>query len=240
MGRSHALDTRTSIGSATLFRARRTGGAANAFSDTLPRLSAARDRIQCTDFDPQPSNDAARDSRERIQPSGPPTGHPSVTHFDGGELLQLHGPAGGLWDDALPGGKFWYLEVPAGTFVAGQSDRVCPGVAGFRTHRGSLGTAPRDFRGYSALERRHDGLGVVDLLPHVAVFRAVVGLGEGAYGPSANALLCAGASPEKRGRAIGIYNTGMALGGAAGIFWAPCWRPRLGGATCFGSRGRHP
>ena len=45
------------------------------------------------------------------------------------------------------------------------------------------------------------------------VCRALVGVGEGAYGPSANALLCAAAPPEKRGRALGIYNIGMAFGG---------------------------
>ena len=47
--------------------------------------------------------------------------------------------------------------------------------------------------------------------------RAVVGVGEGAYGPSANALLCAAAPPEKRGRALGIYNIGMAFGGTSGL-----------------------
>jgi MFS family permease len=46
--------------------------------------------------------------------------------------------------------------------------------------------------------------------------RALVGVGEGAFGPSANALLCADAPPEKRGRAMGIFNVGMALGGAGG------------------------
>jgi MFS family permease len=43
-----------------------------------------------------------------------------------------------------------------------------------------------------------------------------VGVGEGAFGPSANALLCADAPPDQRGRAMGIYNVGMALGGAGG------------------------
>jgi MFS family permease len=46
--------------------------------------------------------------------------------------------------------------------------------------------------------------------------RALVGVGEGAFGPSANALLCADAPPDQRGRAMGIYNVGMALGGAGG------------------------
>jgi MFS family permease len=48
------------------------------------------------------------------------------------------------------------------------------------------------------------------------VMRALVGVGEGAFGPSANALLCADAAPERRGRAMGIFNVGMALGGAGG------------------------
>lgn len=57
------------------------------------------------------------------------------------------------------------------------------------------------------------------LAPNFAVMmlmRALVGVGEGAFGPSANALLCADAPPDRRGRAMGIYNVGMALGGATG------------------------
>jgi MFS family permease len=57
------------------------------------------------------------------------------------------------------------------------------------------------------------------LAPNYAVLlvmRALVGVGEGAFGPSANALLCADAPPESRGRAMGIFNVGMALGGAGG------------------------
>jgi len=49
------------------------------------------------------------------------------------------------------------------------------------------------------------------------VCRAVVGVGEGAYGPSANALLIAAAPPDKRGRALGIYNIGMAFGATTGL-----------------------
>jgi MFS transporter, Spinster family, sphingosine-1-phosphate transporter len=48
-------------------------------------------------------------------------------------------------------------------------------------------------------------------------FRGIVGVGEGAYGPSANTLLCADAPPEKRGRALGIYNVGMAFGATSGL-----------------------
>jgi MFS family permease len=52
------------------------------------------------------------------------------------------------------------------------------------------------------------------------LMRGLVGIGEGAFGPSANALLCADAPPGKRGRAMGIYNVGMALGGAGGTAFA--------------------
>ncbi|HEY7370798.1 MAG TPA: MFS transporter [Polyangia bacterium] len=49
------------------------------------------------------------------------------------------------------------------------------------------------------------------------ICRAIVGVGEGAYGPSANALLIAAAPPDKRGRALGIYNVGMAFGATTGL-----------------------
>jgi MFS family permease len=49
------------------------------------------------------------------------------------------------------------------------------------------------------------------------VCRAIVGVGEGAYGPSANALLLQAAPPDKRGRALGIYNVGMAFGATTGL-----------------------
>jgi MFS family permease len=52
--------------------------------------------------------------------------------------------------------------------------------------------------------------------PFLLIMRALVGVGEGAFGPSANALLCADAEPDRRGRAMGIFNVGMALGGAGG------------------------
>jgi MFS family permease len=52
--------------------------------------------------------------------------------------------------------------------------------------------------------------------PVLLVMRALVGVGEGAFGPSANALLCADAPRARRGRAMAIYNVGMALGGAGG------------------------
>jgi MFS transporter, Spinster family, sphingosine-1-phosphate transporter len=60
------------------------------------------------------------------------------------------------------------------------------------------------------------------------LFRALVGVGEGAYGPSANSLLCAAAPPDRRGRALSIYNVGMALGGAAGLVLGVKLAPLLG------------
>jgi predicted MFS family arabinose efflux permease len=65
------------------------------------------------------------------------------------------------------------------------------------------------------------------------IFRALVGVGEGAYGPSANTLLCAAAPPEKRGRALGIYNVGMALGGTAGLILGTVLAPAIGWRAAF-------
>jgi predicted MFS family arabinose efflux permease len=64
-------------------------------------------------------------------------------------------------------------------------------------------------------------------------FRALVGVGEGAYGPSANALLCADAPPEKRGRAMGVYNVGMALGGTLGLCLGALLAPKIGWRNVF-------
>jgi predicted MFS family arabinose efflux permease len=69
---------------------------------------------------------------------------------------------------------------------------------------------------------------------HVLLFfRALVGVGEGAYGPAANSLLCADAPPEKRGRALGIYNVGMALGGTSGLALGTVLAPILGWRGVF-------
>ena len=63
--------------------------------------------------------------------------------------------------------------------------------------------------------------------------RAVVGVGEGAYGPSANALLCAAAPPEKRGRALGIYNIGMAFGATSGLVLGNALAAMIGWRNVF-------
>jgi MFS transporter, Spinster family, sphingosine-1-phosphate transporter len=69
--------------------------------------------------------------------------------------------------------------------------------------------------------------------PMLLFFRALVGVGEGAYGPSANTLLCADAPPEKRGRALGIYNIGMAIGGTSGLVLGTVLAPVVGWRGVF-------
>lgn len=69
--------------------------------------------------------------------------------------------------------------------------------------------------------------------PMLLAFRALVGVGEGAYGPSANMLLCAAAPPDKRGRALGIYNVGMAFGGTSGLVLGGILAPRIGWRGVF-------
>src|SRR5262245_38328581 len=65
------------------------------------------------------------------------------------------------------------------------------------------------------------------------ICRAVVGVGEGAFGPSANALLCADAPPDKRGRALGIYNIGMAFGATTGLVLGNVLAPIIGWQKVF-------
>jgi MFS family permease len=69
--------------------------------------------------------------------------------------------------------------------------------------------------------------------PMLLFFRALVGVGEGAYGPSANTLLCAAAPPSKRGRAMGIYNVGMAFGGTMGLCLGALLAPKIGWRGVF-------
>ena len=69
--------------------------------------------------------------------------------------------------------------------------------------------------------------------PVLLLFRALVGIGEGCYGPSANALLCADAPPKARGRALGIYNAGMAIGGSTGLFLGAVLAPKIGWRGVF-------
>jgi MFS family permease len=65
------------------------------------------------------------------------------------------------------------------------------------------------------------------------VCRALVGVGEGAYGPGANALLCAAAPPSRRGRALGVYNLGMAFGGTSGLVLGGVLAPVVGWRGVF-------
>jgi MFS transporter, Spinster family, sphingosine-1-phosphate transporter len=69
--------------------------------------------------------------------------------------------------------------------------------------------------------------------PMLLLARALVGIGEGCYGPSANALLCATAPPKQQGRVLGIYNAGMAIGGSAGLFLGAVLSPVVGWRGVF-------
>jgi len=69
--------------------------------------------------------------------------------------------------------------------------------------------------------------------PMLLVFRGLVGVGEGAYGPSANVLLVADAKAGKAGRAMGIYNVGMALGGTTGLAISPVVAQHFGWQSVF-------
>jgi MFS transporter, Spinster family, sphingosine-1-phosphate transporter len=69
--------------------------------------------------------------------------------------------------------------------------------------------------------------------PFLLFFRALSGVGEGCYGPSAIALLCATVRPDERGRTLGIYNAGMAVGGSAGLFLGAALAPLVGWRGVF-------
>jgi len=77
------------------------------------------------------------------------------------------------------------------------------------------------------------GSALAPSFPVLLFFRALVGVGEGAYGPSANTLLCAAAPPDRRGRALAIYNVGMALGGTAGLVLGMALAPYVGWRGVF-------
>lgn len=77
------------------------------------------------------------------------------------------------------------------------------------------------------------GSALATSFPMLLMFRALVGVGEGSYGPSANALLCAVARPNQQGRALGIYNAGMAVGGSAGLLLGSALAPTVGWRGVF-------
>lgn len=64
-------------------------------------------------------------------------------------------------------------------------------------------------------------------------YRAVVGLGEATYGPAASALIGERFPPERRARAIGVFNLGMILGGGAGMALGGVLGERLGWRAPF-------
>ena len=65
--------------------------------------------------------------------------------------------------------------------------------------------------------------------------RAVVGVGEGAYGPSANALLCAAAPPESADARSASTTSAWRSARPAASCSATRWRRRWAGAACSGS-----
>lgn len=65
-----------------------------------------------------------------------------------------------------------------------------------------------------------------------------MGVGEGVYGPGSNALLCAASPPERRGRALGMYNVGMMLGGTAGLALGVVLGPVIGWRAALLIAGR--
>ncbi len=77
------------------------------------------------------------------------------------------------------------------------------------------------------------GSALAGSFPALLICRALVGVGEGAYGPSANALLCAAAPASRRGRALGIYNLGMAFGGTSGLVLGGVLAPIIGWRGVF-------
>jgi len=77
------------------------------------------------------------------------------------------------------------------------------------------------------------GSALAPSFPVLLFFRALVGIGEGAYGPSSNTILCAAAPPDKRGRALAIYNVGMALGGTGGLVLGTVLAPHVGWRGVF-------
>jgi MFS transporter, Spinster family, sphingosine-1-phosphate transporter len=96
-----------------------------------------------------------------------------------------------------------------------------------------IGPRPVIFTGIFVWSIATIGSALSTSFPMLLFFRALVGVGEGAYGPSANTLLCADAPPEKRGRALGIYNIGMALGGTSGLVLGTILAPVVGWRGVF-------
>jgi MFS transporter, Spinster family, sphingosine-1-phosphate transporter len=63
--------------------------------------------------------------------------------------------------------------------------------------------------------------------------RAAVGIGEATYAPAASALISERFPPERRARALGIFQLGMGLGSAAGYFAGAFIAPVFGWRAAF-------
>jgi MFS family permease len=96
-----------------------------------------------------------------------------------------------------------------------------------------IGTRKVIFAGVALWSLATIGSAAANSFTMLLVCRAVVGVGEGAFGPSANALLCADAPPDKRGRALGIYNIGMAFGATTGLVLGNVLAPVIGWKNVF-------
>jgi MFS family permease len=65
------------------------------------------------------------------------------------------------------------------------------------------------------------------------VARALVGVGEAAYGPAGTAMLTGAFPPEMRARVQGLFNVGMFIGGAAGLAVGGLIADRMGWRPAF-------
>ena len=78
------------------------------------------------------------------------------------------------------------------------------------------------------------GSALSTLFPDAALLpRAWSAWARGPTGPAPTRCSAPDAPPEKRGRALGIYNVGMALGGTSGLILGTLLAPRIGWRGAF-------
>ena len=151
-------------------------------------------------------------------PDGTAARHPAAAVADGPELFQLPGPSGRLRHDrqdrrdvqpdaSSSSGSLAFVNLMVFALASSISGPIAD----------RIGPRKVIFTGVVVWSVATIGSAMSHSFLMLLFCRAVVGVGEGAYGPSANTLLCAAAPPEKRGRALGIYNIGMAFGGTSGL-----------------------